>query len=430
MEMADPPVRLFVGIDWATEEHEVCALRPDGEIEEKKSFSHSGDGLADLAGWLERLSAGHLEEVRVAIEVPHGAVVDTLLERNCQVFSINPKQLDRFRDRFSVAGAKDDRRDAYVLADSLRTDPHCFRHLQVEDPTVIQLREWSRLYDEIKHQQARETNRLRDQLRRYFPQYLELTDNLCAKWLLELWKRIPTPEEARKRCAPAVAKILRTNRVRRMTASQTLETLRKKPLSVAPGTVEAAVAHIRLVVDRLEVVNRQTHECKRKLDVLIEELGSGGEETDDTEKEEQRDAEILRSAPGVGRIVLATLLAEAADPLRRRDYHTLRALTGAAPVTKRSGKSLRVVVRRACHPRLRSACYHWARVATQRDVVCRERYASLRQRGKTHGRALRTIADGLLRMACSMLRYGTLYDTQRARGLPGSSLTTEGTALT
>jgi Transposase len=56
---------------------------------------------------------------RIAIEVPRGALVETLAERGFPVFSINPKQLDRFRDRYSPAGAKDDSRDTFVLADSL-----------------------------------------------------------------------------------------------------------------------------------------------------------------------------------------------------------------------------------------------------------------------------------------------------------------------
>jgi hypothetical protein len=65
--------------------------------------------------------------VAVAIEVPHGPVVDALIDRGFVVYAINPKQLDRLRDRFSVAGAKDDRRDAYVQADGLRTDRRLFR---------------------------------------------------------------------------------------------------------------------------------------------------------------------------------------------------------------------------------------------------------------------------------------------------------------
>ncbi len=78
-----------------------------------------------------------------AIEVPHGPIVDALMDRGFQVFAIHPKQLDRFRDRFSPAGAKDDGRDA------VRTDPDCLRNLKPVETEVVQLREWSRMSDEL-----------------------------------------------------------------------------------------------------------------------------------------------------------------------------------------------------------------------------------------------------------------------------------------
>src|SRR5271166_4590294 len=51
--------------------------------------------------------------------------------------------MDRFRDRFTMAGAKDDSRNAEVMAPCLRTDPRCFRLLAAADPIIIELREWS-----------------------------------------------------------------------------------------------------------------------------------------------------------------------------------------------------------------------------------------------------------------------------------------------
>ena len=127
----------------------------------------------------------------------------------------------------------------------------------------------------------------------------------------------------------------------------------------------------------------------------------------------QRDAEILKSLPGVGRIVLATLLAEAHDPLRRRDYQALRCLSGVAPVTKRSGKSLIVIRRLAAHNRLQDAVYHWASVAQQHDPVSKAKYTALRSRGHGHARALRGVADRLLSVACAMLVNQTLFDRDR-----------------
>src|ERR1700675_1033066 len=114
--------RWFVGVDWATEAHQVCVLDAEGGVVGERSVAHSGTGLAELCRWLLEIGAGEATTVPVSIEVPHGAVVETLLERGFAVFAINPKQLDRFRDRFTVAGAKDDSRDAHVLGDSLRTD--------------------------------------------------------------------------------------------------------------------------------------------------------------------------------------------------------------------------------------------------------------------------------------------------------------------
>jgi transposase len=124
----------------------------------------------------------------------------------------------------------------------------------------------------------------------------------------------------------------------------------------------------------------------------------------------QRDVAILKSLPGIGRINLATLLAEASGPLSRRDYQALRTLSGVAPVTKRSGKTHIVVMRYAAHVRLRNTVYHWARVATQHDPKSRTRYAALRRRGHSHGRAIRGVADRLLALACILLQRQTPFD--------------------
>lgn len=122
---------VFVGIDWASTEHQVCLLSPKGPVQ--RAFTHDALGLGAMIDWLAA-QADDPEQVAVAIEMPHGPVVEALMDRQIAVFAINPKQLDRFRDRFSPAGAKDDRRDALVLASSLRTDRHCFRRVEPLDP--------------------------------------------------------------------------------------------------------------------------------------------------------------------------------------------------------------------------------------------------------------------------------------------------------
>jgi hypothetical protein len=141
----------FAGVDWGSERHQACLLDARGTIIGEREFAHSGTGLQELGNWILSVS-GQATAVLVAVEVPHGPVVDALLDRGIVVYAINPKQLDRLRDRFSVAGAKDDRRDAYVAADGLRTDRHLFRRLQVADPRLIELRAWSRLAEELQQE--------------------------------------------------------------------------------------------------------------------------------------------------------------------------------------------------------------------------------------------------------------------------------------
>ena len=406
-------VHWFVGFDWATQEHCACLVDDEGNRIAERDVTHGGAGLSELCSWLVETTKASPDEIAVAIETPRGPVVEALLEQGFQVFAINPKQLDRFRDRFSMAGAKDDRRDAFVLGHSLRTDRHAFRRLAVDNPLVIELREWSRMHDELKQEQSRLANRVRDQLWRYYPQAGEVTDDLAADWFLDLWEKVPTPAQAMRASEKIVARILKAHRIRRIDAATVLQILRQQPLRVAPGTTEAATAHIRALAARLRLVNQQIKEAGRRLDELCAAIEADAE-TAPGQICEQRDVAILRSCPGLGRINIATLLAEACEPLRLRDYHVLRALAGQAPVTRRSGKSCIVLRRHACNERLRNALYHWSRVAIQHDPISRQRYAALRGRGHTHGRALRGVGDRLLYVLCTLLQRQTLFDPAHA----------------
>jgi len=367
-----------------------------------------------MCAQLAELAAFGDVTVRVAIEVPRGAVVETLLERGHEVFVVNPKQLDRFRDRFTMPGAKDDRLDALVLASALRTDRERFRRLEFDEPVVLKLRERSRMHEELSEERKRLANRLKQQLLRYFPQFLELYDDVAAPWMLALWAHVPTPKHARKVQARSIARILKEHRIRKHTGREVLKVLKQKPLYVAPGTTEAAVEHIQMLVPRLTLANQQLKHCHAQIKACLAEMAAPAED-DAGQEGEQHDVTILSSLPGVGPIVLAVLLAEANGPIRRRDYHALRSLCGVAPVTRSSGKKRVVSMRYGCSGRLRNAVYHWARVAAMHDELCKVRYRALRQRGCTHGRALRTVGDRLLRVACAMLEHGSTYAARAPR---------------
>jgi transposase len=413
---------LWVGIDWATEEHQVCGVDRRGKKLFESKVRHEGEDIARFVEDLLSKVEGRAEQVAVAIETPRGSIVEALMDRGVAAYSINPKQLDRFRDRYTVGGAKSDKLDAFVMGDTLRTDFKLYRRIELGDPVLVQMRELSRAHEALSQDARSLGSRLREQLVRYYPQVLALGSVYDEAWLWDLLELAPTPAEAARLSHGKVASILRQRRVRRVKAEAVTEKLRERALVVAPGVVQAASAHVRLLLPLLRLANQQISDCDRRIAELMEQLRSAAQSQAPAEGDEppaprrqHRDADILLSLPGLGVLTGATMLSEGATALRDRDYQALRSQTGVAPVSSQTGKQRRptVSMRRACNLRLRNATYHWARVSMQHDAVSRAHYKSLRAAGHAHGRALRGVADRLLAMLVAMLRSGSLYDPSR-----------------
>jgi len=401
------PYHLFVGIDLGSDFHQVCVVDQEGKILGQRKIEHAGGAIQQMLAWLAELAGGASPEtVAVAVEAPRGAIIDALLEHKYAVFSINPKQMDRFRDRYSVAGAKDDPRDAYVGANSLRTDLSHFRRLCADHVQVVRLRELSRAHDALQEDWRRNANQLWSYLQRYFPAMLKLSSAADELWVFDLLEQ----SQALSQCAAALgteelAKLLRRNRIRRFSAEQLHHSLQDR-LALAAGVEEALAEQVLLLLPRLRLLHQQRMEVDRRTESLLEEMA-------EEKFPEHRSVEILRSIPGLGRVFLATVLSEAGRPLLDRDYHGLRALAGAAPVTRRSGKTTIISMRRACSDRLRNAVLNSANTHVQKDPRAKLIYARLRGKGNTHARALRGVADRLLELICILLSSDQLYRIER-----------------
>ena len=401
--------RLFVGIDWGSQSHRACVCDAAGTTLDEWAVAHTGAALRELV----RRVLGHVDgdaaAVAVAIETPHGPIVEAFLEQGCQVFAINPKQLDRFRDRFTVAGAKDDRRDAHVLARSLRTDRDAFRLLHVDDPALVRLREYSRHDADLTDDFLRVTNRLRDHLQRVWPELLALAPAADEPWLWTLLEWVPTPEAAATIRPARVRQLLREHHIRRVAAEDLLGVLRTASVPLAAGVRVGVQVRVGDLLEHVRILHAQRRRAKKRLQDALAALGAADAEL----TREQHDATILQSLPGIGVRIGATLLAEAAQPLRARDYHALRLLSGIAPVTKQSGKSRIVTMRYACHGRLRRAVYTWAAGSLRLDPRSKALYTRCRQRGHSHGRAIRGVADRLLALLITLLRTRNCFDLER-----------------
>jgi transposase len=405
-------LKLFVGIDWGSKSHAVCVLDTQGTRLLEQEVRHHGDDVHAFITRLRELARGDMSNVVAAMEAPRGVMVEALLECGAKVYSLNPKQLDRFRDRHSVAGAKDDNLDAYVLANSLQTDPALFRLVSLPDAELMKLSALCRSYEVATQQVISLSNQVGEQLRRYFPQMLALGSWHEEPWLWLLFKAAPTPQRAAKLPLSKVDNILKAKRIRRMTAEHVRQQLRQTPLPVAAGVADAAALQVANLLPMLEAAHQQRSECSRQMKTLLTTFAK----ENDSPEEGHRDAALLLSLPGIGVHNGAVMLTEARVALQARDYQALRRLAGVAPVSQRTGgrsKRPHVQRRHACSHRLREAFYHCGRVASQCDPRTQQHYRELRARGHTHGRAVRGVVDRLLKVLVAVLRSSQPYSAEK-----------------
>lgn len=407
MHRVFPSGPLQVGLDWGSQNHQFCIVDPDGNPVEEGVFQNEANSME---AWLNKLLTyvdGQADRVAIAIETPRGILVETCLTRGFRVYAINPKQLDRLRDRHFPSGAKDDRRDAFVLAESLRTDPKFFRAVRPDDPAVLRLRELSRHGDTVTTDFVGLSNQFRDQLARYYPQLLGLCPSANEPWLWDLLQLAPVPQLGAKLTRKKITKLLATHRIRRVSADQVHAALAATGFALIPGSAAAHSERSLLMLDSLRLLHKQHKDIGRRLEKILESFS-----TEESEIDQQSDASIILSLPGIGIRVAATLLAEAAQAIQLRDYRALRVVAGAAPVTRQSGKSRKVSLRRSCNARLRNALFHWSMVAYRKDSRNKDQYDKLRAAGHSHARSLRGLADRNLKMLCSMLQSRTVYNAE------------------
>jgi len=389
-----------LGIDWGYHDHACCLFDVASKRRFRRKFLPSAEGLADMRAWLRKL-VPDLSTLAAGIERPDHPVVEGLIEAGIDCFAINPKQIERFRAFLSAGGAKDDPRDAEVIAVALANSPQAFRKLETPDELSIALREASRRLDTLNKQLLANTSRLWDQLQRFAPQLVALSsgaDDPCFWELLELGA---DHRRAAKLRPAAVAKVLKAHGKRKLTADTAIALLRSPRLPLAPGALDAILATIASLLPQLRLTCKLRDVAQADIKRLVATAGI--------------DAEIIDSLIGVDALTVAVFLGEAHQAIKERDLPALRLLTGVAPVTDRSGDKHHVFMRRACNEHLRNACFHMARTACVHDPYAEALYARQRVQGASAARAYRTVADRLLARLVACLRTGTRYATPGPR---------------
>lgn len=125
-------LEILCGVDWSERHHDVALVDQDGRLVVKRRISDDVAGFTELTALLAEHAGQGGQRVDVAIETRRGLLVAGLRAAGHRVYAINPKAVDRYRDRHQVSRAKSDAGDARVLADTLRTDRDRHRPLPVD----------------------------------------------------------------------------------------------------------------------------------------------------------------------------------------------------------------------------------------------------------------------------------------------------------
>ena len=302
-----------------------------------------------------------------------------------------------------------------MLARALRADPQLFRRLALEHPLVLQVRERTRTLNELTRQLTRCQNQIGQQLWRYFPQLLQipgLRGQLVEPWFVALWEKAKTPRQAAQLTLRVLRNLLNKHGIRRLTAPALRDILQTPALTVAPGTVGAAIRALTSLFAQAKTTQQLLAQAQQRPPGTADGVSPRPKPTTIGPD----DLTILLSLPGVGLFVASTLFAEAYDLLQRRDYRALRLRSGVAPRPHRVRPD-----RLGSPPPRRPARTPRSRLPLgprrQRPGSCLQGAlpGPPRPRAQTHGRALRTVGDRLLAVACAMLRDGTLYDPNHTR---------------
>jgi transposase len=371
---ARPEAHVCAGVDWAKDDHAVCIVQPDGDVLDRFAVEHTSPGLNKM---IKRLLAAGVDEV--GIERGDGPVVDTLLAAGLTVLVISPNQVKNLRSRYGSAGNKDDRFDAYVLADVVRTDRRRLTPLTRSTPATVALRSTVRARRDLVEHRVAAANQLRAHLQNVFPAVVGLFAALDSAVSLTFLERFPTQASAHwltaRRLAGWLSKIGYSGRT-------DPAVLHQRILDAPRGTTGPdASAHAATTAAYVAVLRALNSQIATLEASVADQLNT------------HPDAHVVTSLPRSGTVRAARLLAEIGDARGRfPTADSLACLAGVAPSTRQSGKVKAVTFRWSADHQLRDALCDFASDSRHANPWAADLYNRARARGHDHPHAVRILA--------------------------------------
>ena len=389
--------RYYMGVDWGDRLHQVYVGDDEGKKVREMKVQESAEGLTEIGRWLDEKRAEGCE-LWAAIEKPAGRIVDFLLDHGVEVYPVNPKAVDRVRDRYRMSGSKSDAFDAYVLAEFLRTDQAHLKVLRPSSEKAQELKMLCRDQRRVVRHKTRLLNQLTITLKEYYARPLETFEDLETEIALDFLQQYPTP---------ALLSALKRKAFNRFAAKQhhlskqrceeLWEKLQKPQLAVPEHVVRAKAQLVEVLIEQLRASIKAVKIYQERVESFFASTPA---------------AEIAKTLPGAkSGVVVPAIWAELGDALGRwESSRHLQAEAGAVPVTKASGKSRLVQFRFACNKHLRHAMYWFSFGSLRHCEWAKLYYREQKAKGHTHAQALRALGAKWLKIIFVMWRDHKPYD--------------------
>ncbi len=385
---------LFAGIDWGDKALDYHLRTPAGDVLAQGRVKPDPDGLADLFAALE--ASATPGQIGIAIETSHGAWMQALLDRGYEIYPVNPKAVDRFREAMSANGDKSDKIDRRVLAMFLATFHHRLRPLQPDDPEIVSLRIACQDRVRLVEERSAKLNELRSILKLHYPAVLTLFADLDTLIALNFLQKYPTQNRMRKLTERRLRSWLSRHhytcpaRLDKMVAC-----LKQPALPIADHLQQAKASLIQYLAKSLITLKAEIAQREKAITQSFHQLP---------------ESDWAESLPGAGANLAPAILAcIGRDTERFETAADARAFMGTAPVTKTSGKSRSVRFRRGCWKFARRTLQLFAKESRRQCAWADRFYQKQRESGHKHHQALRALAHKWLKIILAMQRNGACY---------------------
>lgn len=391
---------IYVGIDWADDHHDVAITDDSAKTLSQFQISHDSSGFAALHGQLAKFRQSP-DQILIALETSRGLLVHELLRSGYSVYAVNPKAVNRYKDRYVLSKAKSDALDALALAHLLRTDRHRFKALR---PFPEDYRLLDRLCQDLRklvEEKSRISNQIISLLKEFYPKALELFSSLDSNIGIAFLKTFPDPQAlgtCKKKTFEVFFKKRHYNRPNKIEGLWKL--VQTPALNPDPVVLKAGRFRLLALLDQLIPLREHVALYEKEVKAILDKLP---------------EAKSISSLPGVGDRLAPELTAalgpkDSDSQSRFECAEEIMKLSGCVPVTRESGKWKTVSFRYACVKNLRRTFRDWAFASLEQSVWARAYYDFYKAMNMPHSTILRNLGKKWARILFALWSQRTIYD--------------------